>query len=332
MTERTKIPAAFGKAVAVLALMLAGAANTANAGEYLSPTAITASPDGKFLYVACATTDRVIAFDAGAGKVAQQWRIGASPSGVAISSDGKQLYVTCESPESMVAVVDAASGRITRKVEKVGHTTMAPVISTDGKTLYVCNRFNNEVAFIDLDSGAVRTRINVPREPVSAAVTPDGKLLFVANHIHAGRADGDVVASSVSVIDTASGKLTKGIKLVNGSGLLRGVAISPDGKHVCVTHLVARFHLPTTQIERGWINTSGLTIIDVASLKPINTVLLDNIDSGAANPWAVAWTADGKKIIASHAGTHEISVIDAPALLAKLAKMPVTLPPGAKVD
>ena len=86
MTERTKIPAAFGKAVAVLALMLAGAANAANAGEYLSPTALTASPDGKFLYVACATTDRVIAFDVGAGKVAQQWRIGASPSGVAVST------------------------------------------------------------------------------------------------------------------------------------------------------------------------------------------------------------------------------------------------------
>src|SRR6185369_10945780 len=98
----------------------------------------------------------------------------------------------------------------------------------------------------------------------------------------------------------------------------------------CVTHLVSRYHLPTTQIERGWINTAGLTIIDTATLKPINTVLLDNIDSGAANPWAVVWSKDGKRIVVTHAGTHEISVIDAPALLAKLAAMPAVLTPGAK--
>jgi len=75
-----------------------------------------------------------------------------------------------------------------------------------------------------------------------------------------------------------------------------------------------------------------LTLIDVATLKAINTVLLDNIDAGAANPWAVSWTADGQHIVVTHAGTHELSVIEAPALLDKLAKMPSALKPGTKVD
>jgi mono/diheme cytochrome c family protein len=132
----------------------------------------------------------------------------------------------------------------------------------------------------------------------------------------------DVVAASVSIIDATEHRVVKEIFLPNGSTLLRGVAISPDGKHAAVTHILARFHLPTTQIERGWINNNALSLIDVAKLERLNTVLLDNIDAGAGNPWAVAWTADGKRICVAHAGTHELSVIDSTALLEKLANVP----------
>jgi len=243
---------------------------------------------------------------------------------LALSPDGTRLYVTCAAPQSQIVVIEVASGK-TAKTFPAGHTAMAPVPSPDGKRLYVCNRFNDSVAAYDTRTGKESFRVAVPREPVAAALTPDGRFLFVANHLHSGRADVDVVAAEVSVIDTKSRKEIKRIALPNGSSLLRGVCVSPDGKYVCVTHVLARFHLPTTQLERGWMNTSGLSIIDVAKLKLLNTVLLDNVDSGAANPWAVVWAADGKTICATHAGTHEVSVIDAAALLAKLAKMPEKL-------
>jgi mono/diheme cytochrome c family protein len=48
-------------------------------------------------------------------------------------------------------------------------------------------------------------------------------------------------------------------------------------------------------------------------------VLLDDAELGAANPWGVTTSGDGKTICVSFAGTHEIGLIDAPALLAKLA-------------
>ena len=48
------------------------------------------------------------------------------------------------------------------------------------------------------------------------------------------------------------------------------------------------------------------------SKKLINTVSLDDVDLGAADPWGVATTADGKWICVTHAGTHELSLIDAP--------------------
>ena len=55
-------------------------------------------------------------------------------------------------------------------------------------------------------------------------------------------------------------------------------------------------------------------------LSVINTVLLDNVDRGAANPWAIGWTADGKTLAVTHAGTHDLSVIDVPALLGEASR------------
>jgi hypothetical protein len=42
----------------------------------------------------------------------------------------------------------------------------------------------------------------------------------------------------------------------------------------------------------------------------LNTVLLDEPGCGAANPWAIGWTEDSQTLVVTHAGTHEVSVID----------------------
>jgi mono/diheme cytochrome c family protein len=110
------------------------------------------------------------------------------------------------------------------------------------------------------------------------------------------------------------------IQLPNGSTGLRGICVSPDGRYAYVTHILGRYQLPTTQLERGWMNTNALSIINVAKRELLNTVLLDDIDLGAANPWGVGCTGDGKYICVTHAGSHEVSVIDRAALHEKLAK------------
>jgi DNA-binding beta-propeller fold protein YncE/mono/diheme cytochrome c family protein len=314
-----------------LALLPAALGESAGNTGYLSPTSLAVDANGKTIFIGSALGERVLVFDLREERVIKEIAVPGEPLGLALSRDGLKLYVTCAKPSSVVAVIDLAQGKVVDLIP-AGHTAMAPVLSPDGKTLYVSHRFNNEVAFIDLGLRQITRRVPVPREPVAAALTADGKHLLVANHIHAGRADLDVVAASVTVIDTVAGRVAKEIALVNGSGLLRGIAISPDGKYAAVTHLVSRFHLPTTQIERGWINNNALSLINVATLEPLNTVLLDNIDSGAANPWAVEWSADGQQIVVTHAGTHELTVIEAPALLEKLLEMPAALKPGAKID
>jgi len=229
---------------------------------------------------------------------------------------GTKLYVTCAAPKSTVLVLDAASGKEIASIP-TGHTATAPAISPDGRTLYVCNRFDNAVAVIDLATSRETARVATTREPIAAAITRDGKTVFVANLLPGDRADAYDVAAAVTAIDTATKQATS-IRLPNGSSSLRGICVSPDGEFAYAVHVLARYQMPTTQVERGWINTSAMSVIDVVAKKLINTVLLDDVELGAANPWGVACTGDGASICVSHAGTHELSVIDASVLLEKL--------------
>ena len=309
----------------VLCGILAGGATAAAAG-YLGPAELIAAKDGSALFVLCADARQVAVVTLADGKVARSIAVPAEPTGLALSPDGGTLYVTCAGPTGTVCVIEAASGKLLATIP-VGHTAVAPVVSPDGKRLYACNRFNNSVSVIDLAARKETARVATVREPFASAITPDGKLLLVANLLPNDRADGSDVAAVVTLIDTATQQASS-LRLPNGSGSLRGICVSPDGKYAFIAHILSRYQMPATQLERGWMNTNALSILDTATRKLVNTVLLDEIDLGAANPWGVACTADGKTVCVAHAGTNELSVIDMPAVLAKLARLPAEAKPG----
>jgi YVTN family beta-propeller protein len=300
-------------------LMLVGPVS-AEAGKYLGPIDVVAAADGKTLYVVEADARQIAVVDVAAGKVARTIACPAQPTGLTLSPDGAKLYVTCAAPAGTVSVVDAATGNVAATIP-VGHTACGPSVTPNGKRLFVCNQFNNDVSVIDLDSNKELARVKAVREPTATAVAPDGSLVFVTNLLPTERADSFDVAAQVTLIDTSNNSTTQ-IRLPNGSSSVHEVCVAPDGKYAFVAHILSRYQMPTTQLERGWMNTNALSIIDVAAKKLLNTVLLDDVDLGAANPWAVATTADGKSIVVSHAGTHEISVIQTEGMLTKLAGMP----------
>jgi mono/diheme cytochrome c family protein len=297
----------------------------------LTPTALAIPPNGQNLYVACAAAKQVLVIDPIRRQIARRLPLPGEPSGLALSPDCTRMFVTCAGPASQVLVMDTTSGKVLTTLP-AGHTALSPVLSADGKTLFVCNRFNDAVSLFDLRRASENCRIPVAREPVSACLTRDGRLLLVANHLPRGRSDVPYVAATVSVIDVAQRKVIEELRLPNGSINLRQICVSPDGKFACLAQTVGRFQVPVTQLARGWVNTSALTLIDLASLDVLNTVLLDDPDRGAANPWAAAWSGDSRWLCVTHAGTHELSVIDFPALLKKLAALPTTPPPASVKD
>jgi len=291
-----------------------------DAMAYLSPVSIAADPGGAQLYIAEATANQIAVFDIAAQRVSKTIALPDPPAGIAIAPDGARLYVAGAVPAGRLHIVDLPRGEI-RASLPAGHTPTAVAVSSDDTRLYVCNRFDDTVSVFDLDSHEQVASVAVSREPVAAALTPDGARLVVANLLPVGPSDGDYTAAIVTVIDTSTLISVAEIALPNGSTGLRGVCVSPDGAYAYVTHLLGRYHLPTTQLERGWMNTNALSIIDVLGGRRVNTVLLDSVDRGAANPWGVACSLDGALICVTHAGAHELSVLDRPALHDRLAKV-----------
>jgi YVTN family beta-propeller protein len=299
-------------------MVLTVAAVVATAKEpYLSPTDLVIAPDGRSALVVNHTGRSLVSVSLPDGKVLQSRSLKRRPSGITLSANGKKAYLTVGVADGELYVVDTASLKVKKSID-LGHTPLSPRLSPDGKTLYVCNRMNNRIAVINTDRLKVTASIPVVREPIAMDITLDGKLLFVANHLPAGQANLDYVACRITVIDTKTNKVVKHIKLVNGAEGMRSIRVSPDGKYVFATHLMARFLVPTTQIERGWINTNALSALRVADQTLLFTVLLDDVDLGFANPWGVDVSDDGALLCVASAGTHELTLIDLKALTAKI--------------
>jgi len=309
---------------AACGVALAGDAAQPHTAAYLGPSAVAVSGDGRVLFACLSDARQLAIVDLPEARVIRKIRMPAEPTGLALRGDGRRVYVACAAAASSVLEMDAASGEILASYA-AGHTATAPALSPDGKRLYVCNRFDHNVSVIDLEHGKELARVPAVREPVAAAVSPDGGELWVANFLQAGRADrfGVLAAAAVvTVVDTRTFQ-TAQVQLITGSTSVRGIALTPDGKYALLAHILARYHMPTIQVDASWMNANALTVIDVGRREVLNTVLLDGFIEGAANPWGVGCTADGRWICVSHAGTNELSVIDAPAVLATLRRLPV---------
>jgi len=289
-----------------------------NKQDYLSPETVIADSNGRLVYVALKEANRLIIVDVQTKKIVREINIPQEPTGLTLSPTQQKLYVTGGVENGKVYEIDLATDKIYCEIT-VGHSPSSPAISPDGKVLYVPNRFDNNISVVDLNKRVVTQHIPVRREPVAATLTNDGSLLFIAHLLPDSPSDIDYVSASISVISTSDNIVTNSIGLPNGSTGLHGMVISPDGQYLYVTHQIAFYNLPTSQLERGWMNTNVFTIIDIKSQKIISSILLDDVDLGAANPWGITVSNDGNSLIVTHAGTNEISVINRNELHEKLS-------------
>ena len=299
---------------------LAGTSQTAPAAAENAPlftTDITVLSDGRIVTSNKGNKSvRIYAPDNLAAPV-KEWIFEQTPTGVAAGTSGgsEKIYVTTFEKRGTLDVIDLTSGRVERSIP-VGSGATSPLVSQDGTKVYVLNQFANTVAEVDPEGGVVLRTVQVLREPKGAVVSKDGKYLFVTNFLPAQRADLDYVAADVSVLDLGSFEKIKDIKLANGSNALRGIALSPDGKYVLISHNMGRFAVPTSQLQQGWMNTSALSVVDAEKLTFEGGIVLDEPEHGAAGIWDIKSVGD--KVYVTHSGTHDLSVIDYPAMAAKL--------------
>jgi len=273
--------------------------------------------------VSDATTPSVVLIDPAKRAILRTVKLAGPPAGLVWAADGKTLY-TSESGTSRIAELDPAKGTITRRFT----TTRYPrglAVAPRGKFLLATDWGLDQLLVIDLATGTTKARIPAGRQPTAVVITPDESLALVSNLLPATPATAPDTATEVSVIDLKSLKLKGFIRLPLGSTDTRGIAISGDGRTAFIAHTLGRFNLPTTQLDRGWVNTNALSIIDVATAKISATVLLDQVMDGAADPWGVALDPSGVRLFVSLSGVHQIAVIDLEGLPDLLKQSPELL-------
>ncbi|HJN09272.1 MAG TPA: beta-propeller fold lactonase family protein [Pirellulaceae bacterium] len=280
------------------------------ASDYRSPFCVVTSADGQTVYASDRTKSSLAILDAQGMTKRGEIAVHGNPLGLALSADGSTLYVA-EHGAGTVAVIDTTKREITSRIA-VGKWPTALATADKAKRLYVCNQDSHSVLVIDLSQRPAKAIKQIPviREPSSVAVTPDEKRIVVANLLAFGLGTDPTLSAEVSIIDAAKLETAATVKLPPGSTMVPGVCISPDGKWAYVVHGLGRFNLPITQLERGWVNTNGLSIIDIEKGSRRATMLLDDLTQGAADPNSIVCSNDGKRLWISHTGVHEVSFID----------------------
>ncbi len=276
--------------------------------RYRSPFDVAASPDGKAAYVSDRTAGVLYAVDLAERRVRKEVALRGQPTGIAVAPRGERVYVA-EYDAGSVAEVDAARLDVVRRLP-AGLRPMGLALASARGILLACNTVTDDVSVVDLGSGAERTRIATPREPFFCAVAPDERLAIVGNFLPATPASDPASSAALSIIDLDRMERAADIRLPPGSTSVRQCAVSPDGRWSYILHTVGRFGLPPTQVERGWIYTNALSVIDLANRRLRDTVLLDNFVEGAANPWGIAIARDGQRAWVTLSGVHQLATLD----------------------
>ncbi len=277
---------------------------------YRSPINVVGSPDGKTIYVSDRTSNSLVVLDVNKMVKRGEVALNGRPQGLVLSGDASKLYVT-EHSAGTVAVIDTGRLKVTTRIT-VGKWPVSIAIADKSQRLFVGNQDRNSVSVIDLSQSPVHLVKEVPvvREPSCIAVTPDEQYVVVANLLPLGLGTDPKLSAQVSIFKTGTLESASLVKLPPGSTMVQGVCISPNGKWAYVVHGLGRFNLPITQLERGWVNTFALSVIDIAKGTRLATMLLDDLTQGAADPHSVVCSSDGNQLCISHTGVHEISFVD----------------------
>jgi YVTN family beta-propeller protein len=162
-----------------------GASAPVSAKVGYRPYAVVTSPDPQRIAVSNWGDESVSLLDSKTLKEIARVKTGSHPSEMAYGKDGR-LWVACAGSNS-VTVIQGTEVIETVKTsldhgDPVGATPDAVALSPDGKTLYVANADNNDVAVIDISQkkqSRVLGFIPTGWYPSAVTVSADGRKIFV---------------------------------------------------------------------------------------------------------------------------------------------------------
>ncbi|RMF67691.1 MAG: YncE family protein [Calditrichaeota bacterium] len=139
---------------------------------------ITATKDGKTLFVVATDANQVLKLDAGTLEVQDRYATGNGPDGVGVSMDGRKLYVT-NTKDGTISVIDMESKK-TRLLQTGGKPELIHS-NEDHSLLFISNFFENKIHVLDTRTDEIVHEITGLDGPEEAVLSKSGDVLFVVN-------------------------------------------------------------------------------------------------------------------------------------------------------
>jgi WD40 repeat protein len=243
----------------------------------------------------------VIDLKASPPKLAATITGGKQPSGLSFSPDGKMALVANRGDNSIsVLSVNGTDVKVTDTVQMPDSVSQV-VFTPDGKRALTTRFPAHKVSLLDIANGKVTySKIDLPtgQWPYNVVVSPNGKLALTSDNGGAGSSDGSVDTTSVIDLEANPPRIID--RVVVGDGP-EGLAMSPKGD------LAVAAILRGSNMKKAFFyqKDGSLSILKIDGKKVTKT---QDIEVGGL-PEAVAFTPDGKYILAGNFLSEDFSIL-----------------------
>jgi len=285
--------------------------------DYISPFNIAVSPDGNRLYVIAQEGNALLVVDPAENQVLNKIMVGEKPHSVVVNHAGETAFVSNQWSDN-VFVIDLTASSVVDTLQ-TGSGPAGLALSQEEKFLYVANSYSSDISIIDLSTGIELKRLIAGNNPVSAQFSPDGSVVYVTSRRTLPMPYGTTPMTELTVINANSQRVCER-KIFESAYLMENVAFTPSGDMAVATLIRPKNLIPSIQIERGWMMTHGIGIIEPWNNGRIIQLLTDEPNAYFSDPFDIAITPDGQKAFISHSGVDYITVIDLKAIRTLLAE------------
>jgi YVTN family beta-propeller protein len=274
---------------------------------YVSPYNLEISEDGNRLYVVGQESSQLVVVDPIKDKVLEKIKVGERPHSVVLSKDGKSAYISNQWADNIYQI-DLNTSQIVDTLA-TGSGPAGMVLSPEGEYLYVVNSYSSNISVFDLENLQERRRLKAGNNPVSIAMSPEGSEIYVSSRRSIPVPHMTSPLTEMTVAGTKYQRVTDR-KLFKDAYIMENVAVTPSGDMAISTLIRPKNLIPAVQIERGWMMTQGIGIIDRTKNGRMIQLLTDEPNQYYSDPFDIVISPDGKRAYVSQSGVNMVSVLD----------------------
>ena len=285
--------------------------------DYYSPFNLALSKDGKNLYVVAEEANTLLIVDTEYGKVSGKIKVGNRPHSIILDNTERKAYVSNQWSDN-VFVIDLTEMKVINTL-KTGNGPAGLALSSDEQSLYVVNSYSSDLSVIDLASVNERKRLSTGNNPTGIQMSPDGNIFYVTSRRALLAPYGEELVCELTVADDKMQRVIER-KDIKSAYLMENIAFTPGGDLALIPLVRPKNLVPSIQVERGFMMTHGIGIIEQKPDGRTIQLLLDEPNAYYADPFDIVITPDGKRAFVSHSGVNCISVIDIDSIRALISE------------